>query len=356
MKLITTILCGPDISQLPRAITSIVPHVDEVLLIDTVPDSASSRIDLVSLLPTDLPPPQSISRFFWPWQGRFDAARNESLALATEAGGDWAITTDADEWWTGAEELRELCEKAEPGCQALYCESANGYWQARAIRLPCSARWFGRTHEGLALEHIKKVKGPVFHEDRKTPEQLKAKAERDLVLIHEEIAEHPEEARWRYYRAETFRLLGRLGEALDDYLAVRAASRFPEEQALSCYRAAQIAFFDAAQTGDLGQLRFAIDICAHGLASFAGMAELPWLASCACLEMAKSLQRQGLGGVTSFVDQAMQWAELAQVHGGLNVPSTRILPVDPRAVGEGPRQVVEEIKARVAAQVPPQEP
>lgn len=343
MKLACAILCGPDLSNLPRAVASIVDHVDLVILIDTVgrpgvleeQERGEVFLSLVS---------HKTLLCAWPWQGRFDAARNEALALAAESGVAWSITLDSDEWYDDAELLRGLCDRyateTHGGARvdALLLPSAGDevYYQPRAIRLPCSARWIGRTHEAIDLKtRIRVDGGPRFCSDPKTPEQVRAKAERDLPLLLAEITEKPEEARWLHYLGNTLACLGEgldgsdevWGKAIDAYLACANLSAWPEEKARVLYLAARILAFKRKD------YRAAIELCMAGLAAHAGISELPFLAA-DCARKAGNYE------------QALYLAALAEVHGEgspYEAIANRTLHVSRDATRDGPAKIMAEV-------------
>lgn len=351
MKLIATILCGPDLSNLPRAVASISGHVDQVILIDTVASSA---------LPDErgeVPFREELGRVFlhqkklvgryWPWQNRFDAARNEALALAVEAGGTWAVTLDADEFYDHAGLLRDLCENAAPEVEAIHLRSGEGarYYQPRVIRLPCARRWVGRTHEAIDFGGVTmRADSPRFHTDPKTTEQIRAKSLRDLPLLLAEVAEKPDEARWYLYLGHTYSNLGEgldgsddvWGKAIDAYLAAGSKGKNREERALS--------FFYAARIMVLKRLEYepAIEFLMHAMTHHAGIPEIPLLAGHAYLRLA-ALQGTETSGI-ACVEQALFFAQLAEVHGeGSDAIDRRILHVDPDAASIGPLRLMAEV-------------
>lgn len=323
MKLITTILCGPDIdATLERAIASITDHVDAVVLIDTTP--AAPRAVLGQLAP------EHCIIATWPWISDFGAARNEALAVAAEEGADWAITTDADEWWSNADQIRAACAAARPEDEAVFFTSDvehGSYWQPRAIRIPCMKRWDGLVHEGLSVAGAK-VRGPMFHETLKNDEQIRAKAARDAEALRVMVAERPNEPRWLYYLGESYVGLRDWPQALEAFMACSNMRGWHEERALACLRAGEI------MTTALHDHDGAVEVFAHGLAAHAGISELAYMAALASLRAGKK-------------GQALYWARLAQVHGenraddGMAL-AHRLLPVRPD-IFTGPKRIVETV-------------
>ncbi len=310
--IVSTTLTGSEgLATLDEALASVRPHVDKCLVIWTGEGEA--------------PAIPGATVHVWPWQGDYGAARNAALDLATAEGATWAVTLDSDERWEGADEIREAVV-LHPTARTLYALDGRGsYWQPRAIRLPCPARWTGRTHESLPLDGPRLARAS-FVERQKTPDQLKAKAERDVVTLREVIADAPTEARWHYYLGDALSALGRWAEALDAFQRCADLRGWHEEGALACFRAGDIL------SSELGQHQAAIDVLSAGMARHAGMAELPWMAALACARMGR-------------LGQAVYWARLAQVHGeggaddGVAL-AHRVLLRIPKALREGPEELL----------------
>jgi tetratricopeptide (TPR) repeat protein len=235
------------------------------------------------------------------------------------------VTVDTDERWEGADEIRSAVA-SHPTARTLYALDGKGsYLQPRVIRLPCPARWTGRTHESLPLDGPRLARAR-FVERQKTPEQLRQKAARDIVTLRSLIATAPTEARWRYYLGDAFSALGEWGDALEAFQGCADLHGWHEEGALACFRAGDIL------SSELGQHQAAIDVLSAGMARHAGMAELPWMAALACARMGR-------------LGQAVYWARLAQVHGedgaddGVAV-AHRVLLRIPKALREGPDELL----------------
>jgi hypothetical protein len=156
----------------------------------------------------------------------------------------------------------------------------------------------------------------------KTPEQLRAKNERDAAMLAQDLADDPGNVHARFYLAAALTGIGKADEAIDHY-AIVAQSDGGEYGTTACYRA-------AALLSEQGRQREAIEACAQRLAADAGTAELPYVAAVASLRAGNW-------------EQARCWARLAEVHGEHGDPGALARRVSFRAPGalrDGPAQVL----------------
>lgn len=318
MRLLSTTIAGPSsAATIGQALRSVAPFVDACLVVITCPDEGPILTAIDHAFGTD-----KVLVDRWPWRQDFGAARNAALGIASDLGADWALTIDSDEWVEpNGEDIRATIEASTDS--ALYMRSAaGGYWQPRAIRLPCSERWSGRTHEAIALQGGRFATA-AFAEHPKTPEQYRVKFERDVAILNEVIAETPTEARWHYYHGDALQGLGRHGEAIDAFRQCAHLSAWGEQAACASFRAADL-------LSAVGRNEEAIDACAFGMSRNAGMAELPWIAALASFRCGR-------------YEQAVYWARLAMVHGKRGDPmalESRIGFRWDKGLDQGPREVL----------------
>jgi glycosyltransferase involved in cell wall biosynthesis len=168
------------------------------------------------------------------WQD-FATGRNRALDAAADIGADWAITIDADEWWERAELFPRALPTLAATCSHVIVESGWNIdvppgalhpeswhlWQPRAIRPTAPLRWFGRAHEILRDASGSwgplsgaKLPGARWCSELPTPESRRAKAERDLPLLEQEIEDDPTVARWHMFRGWALALVARYDDAL----------------------------------------------------------------------------------------------------------------------------------------------
>jgi len=196
--------------RIERALASVLPHVDEALVLDTgSTDDTVARAQAAGA---------RVEHF--EWVDDFSAARNAAL---TAAGADWHVVLDADEWLTdGAAALAALRHTAPTFVGAVRIDSLDdsgaqtqqaGSWISRV--LPGPVRYAGRVHE--QPQHrlpVQRLEITLGH-DGYMKEALAAKAGRNRQLLEREVVEHPAEPYAWYQLGKDHDVYGRYAEALD---------------------------------------------------------------------------------------------------------------------------------------------
>lgn len=266
----------------------------------------------------------------WPWRDNFAAARNAALDFAAADDADFAIMIDTDERVICPDPaaVRAFLEALAPEVEVVVAFAADGsHGRERFFRLPAKHRWIGRTHEAFPVEYGQQATIPpeliAWTELPKTPEQLRARAERDVDMLVDEIAEHPKDPRWHTYRGFALETLGRNDDALDEYIAASELGH-GEDSVIACYCAASLLL-------RAGRHDEALVAAARGMALNATFGELAWIAGCAATHLGRP-------------DQALAWARIAKVH-SVDGPGKGALAerVGHRAAGslrDGPAQLV----------------
>lgn len=280
-------------SRAAEALRSVQRIVDDRLVIWTSDIMAGA-------IPSDVAMPDvRVER--WGWRNDFAAARNAALDFAAETGAEWGLMLDSDETVICPDPaaLRSFIAALPASVSVVVAYASDGATvRERLFRLPARGRFTGRTHEAFHVEPGEQALVPpeiIVWDDRpKTAEQLRAKNERDALMLSAEIEEHPDVARWRFYLGAALAGLGRHEEAIEAYRS--AAERdHGEIGALSCIRAAEILIAEK-------RYEEAIAACARGLTMRADLPELPWLAAGAAWNMGDAWQAEA-------------FARLAKVHG-----------------------------------------
>jgi hypothetical protein len=203
--------------RIGRAIASVLPHVDEALVLDT-----GSTDDTVALA---LAAGARVAHF--QWADDFSAARNAALDAA---GADWHVVLDADEWLSeGGATLAALrhtrpdhvgalrIDSLDDGGHALQSASS---WLSRA--LPGPVRYEGRVHE-QPQHHLPVRRLPVvIRHEGYLQQALAAKAGRNRVLLEREVAEHPHIAYAWYQLGKDHDVYGRHADALQAFARAEA--------------------------------------------------------------------------------------------------------------------------------------
>jgi len=209
-------------AALPATLGAARPWVDELVVVDTGSTDATREIARE----------HGARVVDWAWRDDFAAARNESLRHAT---GDWVLVLDADEVLaegSGAA-LRAACERAPADVAGfeikIVCprQGDEGLvrlnWFPRLFRNLPGVRFEGVIHEqviGSLVAHgrIEKADVEVMHSGYTlSPEEMQAKARRNIVLLEKQLRDEPDYAPGWFQAAETYVLLGRLDEAVDAY-------------------------------------------------------------------------------------------------------------------------------------------
>ena len=316
MKLISTTLTANSAHLIGDALRSVVDWVDVCLVIDT--GVTDSTLEVARLVAGDKMKVRALG-----WCDDFAAARNFALDAAHEEGGDWSVTVDTDERIeVPGGETRAALEAATVDCLMLPHESGT-YTKERFFRLPSATRFAGPVHEAFPAPRRATLPSGRFVEIAKTPEQYRAKFERDAAALGSYTETHPHDARWFYYLGDALQHLERLDDAVRAYRACSALRGWDEEAAWAQYRAAEC-------LSKLARWDEAVEACAAGLARHAGIAELAWLAAFAAYR----------GGKTT---QAVWWARSSIALGcfrGCGAEVQRIGFRNPAAAYEGPYDVL----------------
>ncbi len=180
--------------------------------------------------------------FDFPWVENFSAARN---AVMDRANGKWYLTIDADEYLSAdIEELERFLRLADTRKWELGAvvqrnyktrDMTGDYTDAMVLRLArmsTGVRYEGRIHEawplgGRGRVRIQGLAHMILHHDGYVglnEEQGRAKRERNLKLLREELKSDPQSLRaWLQYIES--------GNREDDFLdAIRQASRLVEKK------------------------------------------------------------------------------------------------------------------------------
>lgn len=210
----------------------------------------------------------------------FAKARNSALKRASCSYRKWALIRDTDMHWEQfPSDWFERLETTKADMIQLY--AADGaYPKASLFRLPLTGKFVGRTHEYYDNgAHIWETWDyPRFAENPKTPEQMEAKAKRDIRLLHLQMSDGDTLARWHYYLAESHFILKEWDEAIAHYWKAGISSLWDEERAWSYYRMAEAYCFSQ-------RIKEARKACFDGMEHCAWFAELHWLAAFLSLEL-----------------------------------------------------------------------
>jgi glycosyltransferase involved in cell wall biosynthesis len=164
----------------------------------------------------------------------FEQARNAALdrAYASPLAFDYLLFDDAD--MELVVEDRNFREKLEaPGYRLIQrADSGLTYWNARLVKRNIGARYHGVTHEYLDVPGgVKELHG-VWYKDHASGSNRVDKFERDIKLLLEGLKQEPENHRYWFYLAQSYRDAGQTKKAAEAY-AKRAGMGGWDEEAWS---------------------------------------------------------------------------------------------------------------------------
>lgn len=256
---------------LDACLSSIAPHVDEMIVVDT------GSLDET---------PEIARRYgakvrFFPWIDDFSAARNESLK---HAAGEWLFWMDSDDTIDEAngKRLRELAYSASPGeclgyVMQVHCPGPENGRQrevtcvdhVKLIRNHPAIRFEHRIHEQI-LGAIRRLGGQVAWTDihvvhsgsEHSPESKQRKYERDLRHLTLDLAERPDHPFILFNLGMTYDDMGAHHEAVEWLRKCLAVSHIEESHVRkACALLANSLF-------ELGELDEALKVCREGIKHF----------------------------------------------------------------------------------------
>jgi glycosyltransferase involved in cell wall biosynthesis len=159
----------------------------------------------------------------------FAQARNAALdcAQASTLDYDYLLLDDAD--MQLVVEDPDFRKKLEGPCYDLLQRSSISYWNARIVRRDAGPHYHGVTHEYLAVEGGGQRLDGVWYKDHASGANRVDKLDRDIRLLTEALTEEPENHRYWFYLAQTYRDAGRRTEATLAYAKRAAMGGWDEE-------------------------------------------------------------------------------------------------------------------------------
>jgi tetratricopeptide (TPR) repeat protein len=217
VRLSLTAIVKNEAATLARCLASVRDLVDEIVVVDTGSGDGSQ----------DIARQHGAKVIETPWPDSFAAARNESIRHAT---GQWLLWLDADEWFDEANrgKLRDVLAGLGDDKVAYVMQqrsaAANGsatlVGQVRLFRNHPDIHWDYRVHEQI-LPSLKKAGHAVRftdlaieHSGYLDPGLRQRKLERNLRLLHLDMAERPNDAFTLFNLGWAYADLGRCVEAV----------------------------------------------------------------------------------------------------------------------------------------------
>lgn len=276
-KLSLCMIVRDNARTLDLCLSSIAPHVDEMIVVDT--GSLDETPEIARRYGAQV--------FHFPWIDDFSAARNESLKHAT---GEWLFWMDSDDTIDEANgrKLRELAYSASPGdCLGyvvqVHCPGPeNGHARevtvvdhVKLIRNNPALRFEHRIHEQI-LGAIRKLGGQVAWTDtyvvhsgsEHSPEAKQRKYERDLRLLELDLQDHPDHPFVLFNLGMTYDDMGSHDEAVKWLTRCLQVSHIEESHVRKAFALL------SNSLSEMGDILEALSVCRQGIAHFPDDLEL----------------------------------------------------------------------------------
>ena len=160
----------------------------------------------------------------------FEQARNAALdcAYASPLSYDYLLFDDAD--MELVVEDRDFRTKLTALSYNLLQRSSVTYWNTRLVRRDAGARYRGVTHEYLEIAGGRERLQGVWYKDHASGSNRTDKFERDIRLLTKALEQEPDNVRYWFYLAQSYRDAGQTAKAAEIY-AKRAVMGGWEEEA-----------------------------------------------------------------------------------------------------------------------------
>jgi len=210
-----------------RCLAAALPFIDTWVIADT--GSTDGTGEAIERFFADRKIPGKLVRTTFE---NFAQARNVALDAARAVGGwDYALLLDADMVLQGSLDRQAL---TGPAYKLLQRAGTLDYWNTRLVKRTVPAHYVGVTHEFLSVEGSPNLEGLTI-DDRNDGGSKGDKGERDIRLLNEGLAAEPQNERYMFYLANTYREMGRHPEAIQWYRRRIAAGGWDEEVWASYY-------------------------------------------------------------------------------------------------------------------------
>jgi glycosyltransferase involved in cell wall biosynthesis len=220
-----------------RCLESVLPWVDCYVILDTGSTDETPAIIASFFSDRGVPGEVHLGRFI-----DFSTSRNEALELAEAAAldYDYVLFIDADMELQVADPAwkRHLCEPF----YSLRQHNILSYDNIRLVRRGSGARYVGVTHEYLDTggRYAPRLEG-VQMLDHACGANREGKAERDAALLLRGLEAEPDNARYLFYLAQSYRDANQLRKAYATYSRRVAAGGWEEEQFMAQLEKGRIA-------------------------------------------------------------------------------------------------------------------
>lgn len=208
-----------------RCLNRVKDHIDYWVIVDTGSEDNTPELIKKTLahIPGEL--------HHRPWVN-FGVNRSESLRLA-KGKADYLILCDADEQLIFSDEF-DSSTLTQEAYQLKYLGDMP-YYVPYLLRGDVNWAYVGVTHEFLASDHIfvKEKLSTISILDLKDGGFKKDKFERDIKLLEQGIIDEPDNSRYKYFLANSYRDIGQYEKAIEWYKKRIEHTDFVEEVTIS---------------------------------------------------------------------------------------------------------------------------
>ncbi|MER9581974.1 glycosyltransferase [Mesorhizobium sp. M0276] len=213
-RLCLNMIVKNEMANLQRCLGAVAGHIDCWVIGDT--GSTDGTQDFIKAFFADRNLPGELHEF--PFLN-FEQARNAALdqAYASPLAYDYLLFADADMELV-VEDAGFRAQLEGPGYRLLQrADSGLIYWNTRLVRRDAGARYHGVTHEYLDVPGEVHGLPNIWYKDHASGSNRVDKFERDIKLLLAALEKDPENHRYWFYLAQSYRDAGRTAEAAVAY-------------------------------------------------------------------------------------------------------------------------------------------
>ena len=225
-RLCLNMIVKNEMANLQRCLEAVVDHIDCWVIGDT--GSTDGTQDYIRAFFAARKLPGELHEFPF---SNFEQARNAALdhAYTSSLAYDYLLFDDADMELV-VEDSGFRAQLNCPGYRLLQRSGSDlAYWNTRIVRRDTGARYRGVTHEYLEVPGEVKELRSVWYKDHASGSNRVDKFERDIKLLLEALEKDPENHRYWFYLAQSYRDAGRTAEAAVAYAKRAAMGGWDEE-------------------------------------------------------------------------------------------------------------------------------
>ncbi|MGE0580250.1 MAG: tetratricopeptide repeat protein, partial [Reyranella sp.] len=215
-----------EMANLERCLSAVAPHIHCWVIGDT--GSSDGTQDYIRSFFAERGIPGELHSF--PFEN-FEQARNTALDHARDTTLPYAylLLADADmELIVDDPAFARLL--TAPGYRLIQkAESGLTYWNTRLIRRGIGARYHGVTHEYVDVPGGVEPLTGAWYKDHATGSNRRDKLARDIRLLTAALAREPDNSRYWFYLAQSYRDAGQLQKAAEAYARRADAGGWEEE-------------------------------------------------------------------------------------------------------------------------------